>query len=233
MDEIDLLTAAQTVDCKIDSFPIKYVGLPLATRKLSVNSWDCVVERFKLRLALWKGSVLSPAGGLILIKSVLLSDASSRALCKVSWKVICQDFDKEGLGLFNLHVRNQSLFFKWIWKLRFNNDNSLWANVISSCSSVCDWNFLLHGNVKNMSFIWKSIRKTCYSDSKAWKVFISNLKYNIGYGADVSLWNDNCLGNGSAIILFPRLYNLLNQKSAAIQNVWNGGWRWRRRLSGA
>ncbi|XP_050233417.1 uncharacterized protein LOC126681904 [Mercurialis annua] len=73
VSEINLLLPAEIVGCKVDSFPIRHLGLPLANRKFFVGTWNYVVERFKGRLALWKGNLLSPAGRLILIKSVLFS----------------------------------------------------------------------------------------------------------------------------------------------------------------
>ncbi|XP_055961220.1 uncharacterized protein LOC126674615 isoform X1 [Mercurialis annua] len=88
VNDVDLLAAAQTVGCKVDSFPIKYLGLSLTNRKLSANSWDSVVERFKSRLALWNGSLLSPAGRLpsldfLATRSIVSVDNSLRSLCGV------------------------------------------------------------------------------------------------------------------------------------------------------
>ncbi|XP_050221486.2 uncharacterized protein LOC126671737 [Mercurialis annua] len=258
--EAGLLIAAQVVGCKIDFFPVKYLGLPLSNRKLYARSWNSVVERFKSRMALWKGSLLSPAGRLVLIKSVLFSipvyfmslfrmpgsvqnqlesymirflwkgDISSRVLSKVSWKVICNDFQSGGLGFHNLKIRNQSLLFKWVWKVRINNRASLWFNIASTCSNVVDWNSLLNGDVKRMSFIWKGIKKACCDDKRAWGVLISNLNYNVGEGTSISLWNDNWSGISTASILFPRFYKLSNQKQSTISVIWREGWCWRRRL---
>ncbi|XP_050211755.1 uncharacterized protein LOC126661917 [Mercurialis annua] len=121
IDEMDLLDAAQMVGCIVEKLPIKYLGLPLASRKLSAGSMPAVVqqqlESYMIQF-LWKG------------------DISSRALSKVPWKVICQSFKEGGLGIHNLKVRNQSLLFKWIWKIRISNGPSLWFNVVSSCSCI-------------------------------------------------------------------------------------------------
>ncbi|XP_050222663.1 uncharacterized protein LOC126672753 [Mercurialis annua] len=259
----ELATAASVVGCKIESLPIKYLGLPLVRRQLASGFWDHVVDRFKSKLALWKGSLLSPAGRLVLIKSVLFSvpvyfmsvfsmpsgvqrklesymkrflwkgDVASRTLCKVSWKSICQDYEMGGLGISSLRVRNQSLLFKWVWKLRFCCKNSLWFTVVASGSNISDWDSLLLGDNKKMSSIWKGIKKKCCGDEFVWKVFVGNIRYKIGDGALVSVWHDNWLEDGRLIELFPELFNLSNQKHAYLSDIRSFGWKWRRRLRGS
>ncbi|XP_050229252.1 uncharacterized protein LOC126678399 [Mercurialis annua] len=73
INEADLVQADGLIWCKVDSLPIKYLGVSLANRKLSSRVWDHVVECVKSRLALCKGSLLSPAGRMVLIKYVLFS----------------------------------------------------------------------------------------------------------------------------------------------------------------
>ncbi|XP_050207305.1 uncharacterized protein LOC126656744 [Mercurialis annua] len=316
----DLLLASQIVGCRVGSFPIKYLGLPLARRCLQKGNWDhlyashsgphecilpyialnldqqlvskpgsagwnlgfgfnvvsgprlyashsgpheCILPYIALNLdqqALWKGSLLSPAGRLVLLKSVLFSvpvyymsvfrmptsiqnimesrmkrflwkgDVSSRALCKISWKVICQDFEMGGLGIVNLQTRNQSLLFKWIWKLRFSDSNSLWFRVTSKCSGFSNWSSLSFGDGKYLSFIWKGVKKVCCGDSFIWNVFIKNTSFKIGDGDLIALWNDNWMGSDSALSLFPTLFNLSNQKNVNLKQILRDGWRWRRRL---
>lgn len=58
---------------KVEALPIKYLGLPLCTRKSTVREWNPVIERVHGHLALWKGPLLSSAGRLVLIKSTLSS----------------------------------------------------------------------------------------------------------------------------------------------------------------
>ncbi|XP_050211605.1 uncharacterized protein LOC126661782 [Mercurialis annua] len=204
IEQLKNMTPAQVVGCRIDSFPMKYLGLPLTYRKLSCGSWDYVIERIP--------RVVETQLESYMVRFLWKGDVNSRVLSKVSWGVICKDFNKGGLGISKLNIRNKSLLFKWIWKLRMNNKNSLWFNVTSCCSNVVDWDCLLNGDVKKMSFIWKGIRKSCCNDLNAWGIFVANLKYSVGVGDSVSLWHDNWMCNGPACNLYPRLYNLLNQK---------------------
>ncbi|XP_050233348.1 uncharacterized protein LOC126681836 [Mercurialis annua] len=177
ISEIELLEDAQVVGCRVESFPIKYLGLPLSSWKLAMSSWDHVVERFKSRLALWKGSLLSAADS--------------------------------GLDISNLHVRNQSLLFKWIWKSRVSNNNSLWFKVVSSGSIVVDWDSLINNDVKKLSLAWEIL-----------------FRFGMIY-----TWMGDALASILRLaweILFR--FHLSNQKHVTINVI--QGWRWRRRLRG-
>jgi hypothetical protein len=58
---------------KISSFPGKYLGLPLHTRKLRRIDVQPLIDKIGARLPGWKGKFLSSAGRETLVKSVLTS----------------------------------------------------------------------------------------------------------------------------------------------------------------
>ena len=58
---------------KIASFPGKYLGLPLHTRKLRRIEMQPLVDKIRARLPRWKGKLLSKAGRLTLVNTVLSS----------------------------------------------------------------------------------------------------------------------------------------------------------------
>ena len=51
----NLTTLADIFSCKTSTFPIKYLGLPLHDRKLSVSDWRFLVEKIDKKLQIWKG----------------------------------------------------------------------------------------------------------------------------------------------------------------------------------
>ena len=53
--------------------PIKYLGLPLGANPGRKQVWQSVVDRFKKKLSGWKCRMLSYAGRVTLIKSILSS----------------------------------------------------------------------------------------------------------------------------------------------------------------
>jgi hypothetical protein len=62
---------AALIGCKVSSFPIKYLGVPLHDRKLRINDSDVLVHKVIGKLSNWSGSLLSFGGRLTLINSVL------------------------------------------------------------------------------------------------------------------------------------------------------------------
>jgi hypothetical protein len=64
---------AEMLGCRIDEFPLTYLGIPIHYRKLSNADWKQVEERFEKRLNSWKGKHLFIGGKLTLINSVLSS----------------------------------------------------------------------------------------------------------------------------------------------------------------
>jgi Reverse transcriptase (RNA-dependent DNA polymerase) len=62
---------AQILECKIESLPIKYLGVPLHNKKLRKIYWDFLLNKISNKLDTWQGKLLSLGGRLILIRSVL------------------------------------------------------------------------------------------------------------------------------------------------------------------
>ncbi len=114
--------------CKLGSFPVKYLGIPMHFRKLSNKDWKVIKQRIEKKLSSWKGKHLSVGGRLVLINSVLSSlaifmisffeipkgvlqkidyyrsrffwqgDDHKKKYRLTRWDIICQPKDQGGLG---------------------------------------------------------------------------------------------------------------------------------------
>ena len=62
---------ADIFGCQLGQFPIRYLGIPIHYRPLTIAEWKHVEERLEKRLASWKAKILSYGGRLVLINSVL------------------------------------------------------------------------------------------------------------------------------------------------------------------
>ncbi|WOL01174.1 hypothetical protein Cni_G09888 [Canna indica] len=69
-------SAAGILGYSTGSFPFDYLGLPLQTENLTRADWTKVITKMDSKHASWQGSLLSLAGRLTLMNSVLTSQAS-------------------------------------------------------------------------------------------------------------------------------------------------------------
>uniref|UniRef100_J3NA39 CCHC-type domain-containing protein n=1 Tax=Oryza brachyantha TaxID=4533 RepID=J3NA39_ORYBR len=61
------------LQCRVEAFPITYLGLPLSLRKLTKPDIQPLLDRFGKKIAGWKPKFLSTGDRLILIKSILFA----------------------------------------------------------------------------------------------------------------------------------------------------------------
>jgi hypothetical protein len=128
-------------------FPIRYLGVPLISSKLSASDCKALIDRISGRIGSWTSKNLSFAGRLQFLSSVLYSlqvswsdifilpkkiirDISKRfnqflwngkdsdfAKAKVAWSDVCFPKKEGGLGLKNLEVWNRTSILRHIWNL--------------------------------------------------------------------------------------------------------------------
>jgi hypothetical protein len=64
---------ANMLNCKLGKFPIRYLGLLVSDRSLSIADWGFLMEKVGHRVDPWKGLFLASAGRLELTNSCLSS----------------------------------------------------------------------------------------------------------------------------------------------------------------
>ncbi|KAJ4763344.1 RNA-directed DNA polymerase (reverse transcriptase)-related family protein [Rhynchospora pubera] len=136
----------------------KYLGICLEGRQSAKKTGQMLLDRMWAKLAGWKCSMLSHAGRLVLIKSVLTSlpvyymntvripkglidkmmslmakffwgkTDKARYLTFISWKKICSNIEDGGLGVKDLHKFGEALFMKNIWAL-MGQEDKLWTDI--------------------------------------------------------------------------------------------------------
>lgn len=168
----------------IGSLPIRYLGLPLMSRKLKITEYATLIDKITARFNSWAVKSLSFAGRLQLIASVIsglvnfwistfilpmgcirnIESLCSRFLwsgridkkgmAKIAWSQESLPKKEGGLGLRRFAAWNKILCLRLIWIL-FSNSGSLWVA----------WH--KHHNVSVSTSFWNQSEKS--NDSWNWK----------------------------------------------------------------
>ncbi|CAL5417428.1 unnamed protein product [Camellia sinensis] len=158
VDEEPVQEFASSLNCLHQKLPLKYLGLPLGANP-SRSTWKPVIDKFKHKLSTWKRRLVSFAGRLTLIKSLMFSlpiyylsllripagvakeierlqstflwggSDLRRKVHMVRWEVITKNKKLGGLGVRGIKTLNQCLLLKWWWRFGAKNQ-SLWKEVI-------------------------------------------------------------------------------------------------------
>lgn len=59
------------MNCELDSIPMKYLGMPISSRALSMVDFDPLVQKVSGRVEPWQGKLLALGGRLVLINDCL------------------------------------------------------------------------------------------------------------------------------------------------------------------
>ncbi|XP_050232935.1 uncharacterized protein LOC126681437 [Mercurialis annua] len=223
VDHLSLSRASEILMCRIEELPITYLGMPLSERAIGAKSWDPVVSNFSSKLSTWRGNLLSPAGRLVLVKSVLSSlpvyyfsslripqsvvihlerimrrflwngRTDMQGFSKVAWVDVCVPTSLGGLNITPLRIKNQFLLLKWLWKLLNSDRNSLWLNIVSCSSEISYCSDMDLVNTNKMSHLWKGIVSSCVKNKQIWNCFQNSISIEIGDGNIARFWTDKWL----------------------------------------
>lgn len=138
------------------TLPIRYLGVPLCTKKLTLQNCEPLIHQVKRRFTSWSAKTLSFAGRLMLIKTVVagittfwsaafilpkacISRINSLCGCflwkgnleshhsaRVAWSEVTKTKEEGGLGIRDLKRWNKASCMKFIWLLFFRH-GSLWV----------------------------------------------------------------------------------------------------------
>ncbi|KAM1304224.1 hypothetical protein ACFX2F_021920 [Malus domestica] len=194
------------------NLPFTYLGVPIFQGRPKRIYFQAIADKIRCKLTAWKGSLLSQAGRLQLINSVIQGilvysfqiyawptnllrevqgwirnffwsgDPLKRGMPLIAWSSCCKLKDEGGLGIRDLFESNRSLLLKRCW------------DVIYSSSPASDW--LRNRFLKDNFHLLKSYKKSSIwlGLKQLWPSFYSSLQWSVGDGRKISFLYDNWLG---------------------------------------
>jgi hypothetical protein len=246
-------TIADKLGIQETTLPVKHLGVPLISTRLTHADCIPLVERITARIKLWTSTSLTYAGRLQLIKSILFSiqvywssifilpgatikkiesilaaflwkdTTLSTAGAKVSWSSICYPLQEGGLGIKRLKVWNRAVTIKHIWCL-LTNGESIWISWVKK--HLLRDRSIWHINIpSNPSWSWRKILQS-HDYCRGW--FITS----IGNGSSTSLWYDYWLPDGARFIDLHTIRTLTSTglpwtskvSDIIIEGHWNFPW---------
>ncbi|GJW54813.1 RNA-directed DNA polymerase, eukaryota, reverse transcriptase zinc-binding domain protein [Tanacetum coccineum] len=232
----------QIIPFSIGRLPVRYLGVPLVTKQISVKDCKPLTEKVKVKVQDWRNRSLSYAGRLQLIASILSSmqiywasvfllprtiikeinellkaflwcqGELIKGRAKISWENICKPKDQGGLGLKDLQKWNEVLIMKHLWNVAAKKD-TLWVKWV-------------HVEKLKGRSIWEV---DCDSNSSSvWRnlldmrdIMIQHVYFKKGNGQSVSAWYDKwcAIGPLDQFITTRIIYDARLQNDSKLQ-VW-------------
>ncbi|KAK2430924.1 hypothetical protein QL285_029213 [Trifolium repens] len=207
---LDIIVAL--LNFKIGALPFHYLGVPIFKGKPKLCHLQPIADKIKLKLSAWKASLLSIAGRVQLVKSVIQSmltysisiyswpmsllkdlekcirnfiwsgDLDKRKLVTVSWKKMCRPLAQGGLNIRSLIQLNKASNLKFCWTL-FNSKSS-WAVLLRD--RVFRKGKAIRYHI--FSSLWSSIKDEV-------EVVRDNTVWLLGNGDNINFWLDNWCGD--------------------------------------
>jgi len=221
------------------SLPFTYLGAPIFKGKPKKIYFQSIADKVKLKLASWKTSLLSIAGRVRLVKSVVQSmllhtmniyswpvsllkdierwmkffiwsgDINKRKLVTVALKKVCANFEKGGLNVRSLIALNEATNIKLCWDLLQSQEQ--WAQIIRS--RVLRGNNCIRHHV--FSSIWSSAKNE-------FNIIKDNSNWLVGNGTQINFLLDSWCGDPLHQVLNVTNDVMSNFSSSLIDYILNG-----------
>ncbi|XP_026411017.1 uncharacterized protein LOC113306274 [Papaver somniferum] len=196
------------------SLPVRYLGLPLLSTRLSHADCAPLVDHVITRIQSWKANTLSYVGRILLIKAVLSSMLVFWTACfvlpkktikalntifrnflwacidltykhpSVNWTIIFMSFKEGGLGIRCIATTNTTANLRHIWDIVSKKD-TIWVNWVYK-NLIKNKYFWYLKTPSDRSWCWRRI----LVHREAARQFILHL---IGNGNGTKLWKDRWL----------------------------------------
>jgi hypothetical protein len=152
---------ADNLNCRLSSFPMTYLGMPIRDTRILIKDVEPLVGRVRTKAEPWRGRFTSKGSKSVLIDSCLSSlpmyimglyllpegvhgtffkelsrffwqDMNGRQKYHmVKWVDICAPKEHGGIGILATHHFNKALMLKWVWHI-LRDERSVWLRLIKA-----------------------------------------------------------------------------------------------------
>ncbi|GJX24112.1 RNA-directed DNA polymerase, eukaryota, reverse transcriptase zinc-binding domain protein [Tanacetum coccineum] len=222
----------ECVPFKVDKLPVKYLGVPLTSKRLSVNNCKSLLDKIKSKVLNWKNKCLSYAGRLQLIASVLESIHVYRDSVFILPKTVIKDINKllknflwsQGeLSKGKAKVNTVKLKCRSIWAIdEESNDCWGWKNILKMRNEAREFIVMKIGNGGKASIIYDNWCGAGILQSFITNRDLYNARRNTVFKDERRTMED--LFDSFNEIIKMRLMTLKAKKSQAVMNL--SDWPW-------
>lgn len=235
--------------CSHSVCPIVYLGMPLGANMNTSAAWKPVISKIENKLAAWKVKLLSRAGRLTLIKSVLNSLPIYYMSMFRMPKIVAQkivklqrrffwgtsangemappmvkwssiELPKTHGGLGVGNILHKNLMLLFKWWWRYSKcDNSLWKRILRSIYNIKGMKASTHTFQGIKEGMWVQMLKNDDVTSKIRNIVEESMHVRVGDGSSTLFWYDKWCAEGPLKDTFPRLFSISEQKEDLICNM--------------
>ena len=240
---------ARNMGCPHSMCPFTYLGFPLGDHMNRRSAWKPVIQKIQMRLALWKAKILSRAGRLTLIKSVLNSlpvyytsmfkmpKAVAQEIVSLERKFFWSGANNENRGCPRIklsdielpkemgglgvgNIMHKNLILLFKWWWRYSEaNNSLWKRILQSVYNIKGLKASTDTFHNVKNGTWAHLLSSNAETSKMRSIIEEGMGVKIGNGQSVSFWHDTWCDGGALKRIFPKLYTISLQKNLLISQM--------------
>jgi hypothetical protein len=221
--DIDIQDLASRAGIVITPFPCLYLGMPLSIKNLTKADWQALLDKLDRHLASWKARLMSKAGRLEMLNTVLTSLAVYMMTINKMPAWVKKEFDKRRRA--------------WLWAGEANCSGGKckvsWKKVcrpkhLGGLGIHCIESF---GTALRLRWMWQKWKHqdkpwahmTLPSTPKERALFAAATNITIGNGQTARFWTDRWLHGMSPKDLAPQLFKIAIRKNRTVHEALTDG----------
>jgi hypothetical protein len=217
--DAEAVAAAGHMGCQLAPFPVKYLGIPLSTRRLPAETFQPLLDRIADKLPTWRASMMPQAGRLTLIRAVLAAIPLHQLMVLA--------LNKKTLRQINKILRG----FLWVGRAEANGGHCHvnWARVCRplhlgglgipdlarmAISLRVRWLWRMHTDPQRP---WRGLDMQ-FSKAEL-DIFAASTSMTLGNGESALFWEDRWLDGRSIKELAPEVFALVPKRRRKVRTV--------------